>query len=69
MQAIKLIIRLIFKGPVTLLIVPLFILWMLSLWTMMFFEWVYNASDLDRKVSKEMQSDAFEFLMRWFTTV
>lgn len=69
MQAIKLIIRLIFKVPVTLLIVLLFIFWLLVLWVMMFFEWVYNASDLDREVSKEMQSDAFEFLKRWFTTI
>lgn len=69
MQAIKLIIRLIFKVPVTLVIAPVFILWLLGLWAMMFFEWVYDAYDLDKRATKEIQSDAFEFLKRWFTTI
>ena len=33
------------------------------------FEWVYNSSDFDKRITKEVRDDYIDNIKKWFTTI
>ena len=33
------------------------------------FEWVYNSSDFDKRITKEVRDDYINNIKKWFTTI
>ena len=66
---IKKLIRLLLKIPAT----PFVVSYHLSMWSIAsvisFFEWLYDASDFDKSISKKIAIDEVNSLKKWFTTI
>jgi len=62
-------IRVILKIPATPVVVAFFFLMILAGYVCMFFEWVYEASNFDKEISRSLLSDYKKGLKKWFTTI
>jgi hypothetical protein len=66
---IRKIIRLILKIPATPGVVMFAIIWQFTFLVVQVFEYVYEASDFNRKITQSILDDNKKFVKKWFTTV
>jgi hypothetical protein len=66
---IKQLIRLMLKIPATPFVAALHIILILSFQIVRVFEWVYEASDSNKNITKSIIQDSKRDLKKWFTTV
>ena len=65
----KKILRVIFKIPLTPIIMFYFVSMILMSYIEQFFEWLYDASDFSKSVTQDVQDDFYHGLKKWFTTI
>ena len=67
MNKLKLLLRLILKIPVT----PILVLWvafMLAVfYIVQFFQWIYDVSEWDKEITRDIKQAQFDLVKRWFT--
>lgn len=65
----KKVIRGILKIPLT----PVVLFWnggmIILSYAVQGFEWVYNSSEFDKRITKEVQDDYIDNIKKWFTTI
>lgn len=66
---IKKLIRLMLKIPATPFVVIYHFGILLIFLVVMFFEWIYDASDFNKSISKKIAGDSVNALKKWFTTI
>ena len=63
------VIRGILKIPLT----PVVLFWnggmIILSYAVQGFEWVYNSSEFDKRITKEVQDDYINNIKKWFTTI
>ena len=59
--------RILFKIPLTPFVVGFWALFYLCMAITQFFEWVYDASALDKSVTRDCKQDAVNAIKKWFT--
>ena len=65
----KKFIRLLFKLPATPFVLVFLVFSYIVFNIILFFEWVYEAKEWDKEVTKECIKDIVDRLKRWFTTI
>lgn len=65
----KKLIRLLLKIPGTVIIVPAWLLMLLGAYIIKFIEWVYEASDFDKKITARIIQEYKDNIKRWFTSI
>jgi hypothetical protein len=65
----KKLIRALFKLPLTPFVVLFLGFVLLACYVLYFFEWVYEASERDIQITREMQSEMKAYMKKWFTTI
>lgn len=65
----KKLVRLLLKIPGTIVLVPFWLLMLLTSYIMQFIEWAYDVSDFDKRITAEIIQDYKDNLKRWFTTL
>jgi hypothetical protein len=66
---IKKLIRLLLKIPATPFVVTYHLIVLLTCLVVSFFEWLYDASDFNKSISKKIANDQVTGLKKWFTTI
>jgi hypothetical protein len=66
---IKQLIRIMLKIPATPFVAALHIILILSFQIVRVFEWVYEASDSDKDITKSIIQNSKRDLKKWFTTI
>ena len=66
---IKKIIRVLIKAPITPFVVFVLGSLVLTTYIIQFFEWVYEASETDKRCTKETRNSFARAFKKWFMTV
>lgn len=69
MKFIKKLIRGIVKIPATIVVVPFVLGGVVTLSLILFFQWLYEKEEFDKKITRDMIFEDFGFLKKWVTTV
>lgn len=65
----KKFIRFLLKIPATPIVLLFHGGMVLLSYPIMFFEWVYDKSDWDKEITRDIQYESIKTLKRWFTSV
>jgi len=65
----KKLIRALIKIPATPFVLFYHLLFLFSLYITLAFEWLYEASDFDIKITREIIDDEYKSIKRWFTVI
>lgn len=65
----KKFIRLLIKLPATPFVVAFFVFSYIIFSVMSMFEWIYESSEFDKSITREIKSDIAKSLKTWCTTI
>lgn len=69
----KLMFKKVIRGILKIPLTPVVLFWnggMIVLsYAVQVFEWLYNSSDFDKRITKEVQDDYIDNIKKWFTTI
>ncbi len=65
----KKLVRLMFKIPGTVIMVPTWLFLLLLAYVIQFIEWAYEATEFDKRITAEIIQDYKDYIKRWFTTI
>ena len=66
---VKKILRVLIKLPATPFVTAFLLFGLLVMYVIMFFNWLYDADDWDKSLTKSMKQDLLNNLKKWYTTV
>jgi hypothetical protein len=62
-------IRILFKIPATPFLILFWAFYILSALILVFFEWVYEANEYDKRITRSMMTGTLRSIKKWFTTI
>lgn len=69
----KLMFKKVIRGILKIPLTPVVLFWnggmIILSYAVQVFEWVYNSSDFDKRITKEVQDDYINNIKKWFTTI
>lgn len=65
----KRLIRLLLKIPGTIIMLPVWLLLLLTGYLVKASEWIYEADEFDKRITAEIIQDHKNTIKRWFTTL
>jgi hypothetical protein len=65
----KKLVRILLKIPGTMLLVPFWLIMLLTGYAVQFIEWAYEARDFDKRITAELIQEYKNNIKRWFTTL